>query len=61
MSPWSGRSILPSLLGVVGNPSIEYTIMVRCRSGVPSWVGPIMMAPEPSQGGRGSGHQISQQ
>jgi hypothetical protein len=48
--PREGRSVLPSLLGVVGNPSVESPIIVHCRSGGPPWAGPMTMVPEPSPG-----------
>jgi hypothetical protein len=41
-----GRSVLPSLLGAVGNPSVEYPAMVHCGGGGPLWAGPMMMTPE---------------
>jgi hypothetical protein len=46
--PGKRRSVLPSPLGAVGNPSVGSPIMVCCRSGGPSRAGPMTMAPEPS-------------
>jgi hypothetical protein len=45
--PGKGRSVLPSPLGAMENPSMGLPIMVHCRSGGPPLAGPMMTAPEP--------------
>jgi hypothetical protein len=45
--PGQRRSVLTSLPGAVGNPSIGLPIMVHCRSGGPPRPRPMTTAPEP--------------
>jgi hypothetical protein len=45
--PGKGRSVRPSPLGAMGNPSTGLPVMVRYRSGGPLRAGPMMMAPKP--------------
>jgi hypothetical protein len=43
-----GRSILPSLSGVVWNPSVESLVMAHGGDGSPPWVEPMTVASQPS-------------
>jgi hypothetical protein len=49
--PGEGRSVLPFLLGIFMNSSVESLVTVHYRSGGPPWKGPMTMTPEPSLGG----------
>jgi hypothetical protein len=49
--PRKGRSGLPSLLGVMGWPSMGHPVMARCRSGGLPWAVLMTTVPESSPKG----------